>query len=918
LRINTKTLKQFLPLLFTLTTLAGLAQTNPPAQTLPVTINFGTANYTPPFTNMAAWAASGAGLSTQALAEASVPAANATVLTAGAPAATGGQYGDGTGSNGRLTIVTSSNTTNGATQAALAINTTGATGITISYDLSLQVANLRIVGLVLQYRLGTSGAFTTIATTPVTYSTGTTNGGDADGPTDWDSYSVALPAAAENQAVVQLRWATWRGTAAGNSSAVGIDNISISTAVTTPCTDPTAQPTALSLTAITSTQVNGSFTAASPVADNYLIVRSLSSTLSGNPVDGTSYSAGQALGGGTVVSFAAATSFANTGLSANTTFYYFVFSTNDDNCSGGPNYLTTTPALTGSATTPPLAACVTPPAPTALVLTPGVNSISVSYAAAAGATKYLGVVSTSSTLSAGPMNGTVYTNGQALGGGTVKYYGPATNFVATGLTAGTVYYIFVFALADGCTGEPNYNAASLTGTTTTLTGVGIPPNYYDAASTLTCSSLKTALFNIIKPTVANPAPTYDGICDIYPSTDYRKSDDLLRDIIWDMYSDNPTGADPYEFEYGIDVDGCGGVPNNPPIPGTLEGRMYNREHSFPRSWFGGQVEPMNSDAMHIFPTDKEVNNRRSSFAYGETTTPAWTSLNGSKLGPCTYPGYTGTVFEPINEYKGDFARAQFYMATCYESNVAAWQPNADFILNGTAYQAFDDWYLKLLYKWHINDPVSQKEIDRNNAVYTLQGNRNPFIDKPEWVYEAWSCTGLIVLVPIRLYNFSVYAQGTQGVLQWKADRASQFSHFEIERSFNGTNFQYLGRMNVNATGIDYRFADDLANTNGTVYYRIKMVDQNGAFEYSDIKLLKLNRPNGGLTLYPNPAGNRLQVSTGAGIISSLQVFDVYGRQAINISSPAGGTINIELLTPGKYILKATTASGSYTGSFIKL
>jgi endonuclease I len=899
----------------------SFAQTNPAAQTLPVNISFGTANYTPPFTGMAAWTGDGTRpYATQAAVEASLPGADVAPanLFAATPSAapTGGQYGDGAGANGRLTIATSGNATAGTTQTALAVNTTSATGITINYDLSLQVVNPRTIGVVLQYRIGTAGAFTTIAGSPVSYTSGSSNGGDADGATDWDSYSFPLPAAAENQPVVQIRWAVWRS-GAGNSSGIGIDNISVSTAITNPCATPTAQPTGLNLTAISSTQVNGTFTAAAPVPDDYLIVRSLSPTLSANPADGFTYTAGQSLGGGNVIQFAAGTTFSDAGLSANTTYYYFIFSVNDDNCTGGPKYLTTLP-LTGNITTPALAPCVTPPAPpTGLVLTPGVTGISVIFTATPGATKYLGVISSSPTLSSGPANTTVYTNGQALGGGTVKYYGAATNFVATGLTPGNTYYVFVFAVADGCTGEPDYNASSLNGSATTLTGTGIPPGYYDPATSLLCTPLKTALFNIIKPTTANPPPTYDGICSIYPTTDYRKSDDMLRDIIWDMYSDNPTGADPYEFEYGIDVDGCGGSPNNPPIPGTSEGLMYNREHSFPRSWFGGAIEPMNSDIFHIYPTDKEVNNRRSSFPYGETTTPTWTSLNGSKLGPCTFTGYSGTVFEPINNYKGDFARAQFYMATAYEANVAGWQPNADFILNGTAYQAFDNWYLQLLFKWHTQDPVSQKEIDRNNAVYVIQGNRNPFIDHPEWVFDVWSCTGAISL-PINLYNFNVRAAGDAAILEWKADRSVQFSHFEIERSTNGVTFTNRGRVNLQTGSIDYSYSDNISNLSGNIYYRIKMVDLNGDTRYSEIKPVRKSAGKNELVVYPNPAAsdNITLIGLPAQPVT-IKIYDAFGRLSQQINNTTTGRINVSLLPAGKYALIATSAAGQQTAFFIR-
>ncbi len=89
-----------------------------------------------------------------------------------------------------------------------------------------------------------------------------------------------------------------------------------------------------------------------------------------------------------------------------------------------------------------------------------------------------------------------------------------------------------------------------------------------------------------------------------------------------------------------------------------EGSCYNREHAFPRSWFGGAVSPMNTDVHHVFATDGYVNGRRSSYPYGDVASATYTSSNGSKLGAgSSASGYTGTVFEPIDEFKGDFARA---------------------------------------------------------------------------------------------------------------------------------------------------------------------------------------------------------------------------------------------------------------------
>lgn len=131
-----------------------------------------------------------------------------------------------------------------------------------------------------------------------------------------------------------------------NGGSVGDFGICVTTP--TPCVAPTGQPTGLNLTNITSSSIDGSFTATT--ADEYLVVVSTSATLSGNPVNGTAYSNGDPLGGGTVVQSSNATTFTASGLSGTTQYYFYVFAYNNSGCAGGPTYNTTSP-LTNDATT---------------------------------------------------------------------------------------------------------------------------------------------------------------------------------------------------------------------------------------------------------------------------------------------------------------------------------------------------------------------------------------------------------------------------------------------------------------------------------------------------------------------------------------------------------------------------------------
>jgi hypothetical protein len=127
-----------------------------------------------------------------------------------------------------------------------------------------------------------------------------------------------------------------------------------------------------------------------------------------------------------------------------------------------------------------------------------------------------------------------------------------------------------------------------------------------------------------------------------------------------------------------------------------------------------------------------VNNRRGNYPFGETKTPSWTSDNGSKTGTSSWPGFTGIVFEPIDEYKGDFARTYFYMATRYYGEDAGWTGSE--MVSGAQPRP---WAKEMLLAWHRKDTVSHKEINRNNAVFAYQKNRNPFIDKPVFAEKIW-------------------------------------------------------------------------------------------------------------------------------------------------------------------------------------
>jgi len=260
-----------------------------------------------------------------------------------------------------------------------------------------------------------------------------------------------------------------------------------------------------------------------------------------------------------------------------------------------------------------------------------------------------------------------------------------------------------------------------------LTFAQAPANYYNSANNLTGYQLKTALYNIIKD------HNDRGYAGLY--TTYQTSDVKTNGKVWDMYSN-------CDFTFGTVANG--GNQDNGTNP-SGECVFFNREHTVPQSYFGNNALPMYADAHFVLPTDKIVNARRDDYPFGKVGSASYTSANGSKLGNNLNSGYSAgyssTVFEPIDEYKGDFARLLFYFATRYETQLAGFYTSSSStskaMFDGSSGKAFSNTFLNILLTWNLQDPVSAKEITRNNAIYARQGNRNPFIDNNSYVTSIW-------------------------------------------------------------------------------------------------------------------------------------------------------------------------------------
>ncbi|SHG65063.1 Por secretion system C-terminal sorting domain-containing protein [Chryseobacterium oranimense] len=248
-----------------------------------------------------------------------------------------------------------------------------------------------------------------------------------------------------------------------------------------------------------------------------------------------------------------------------------------------------------------------------------------------------------------------------------------------------------------------------------------PAGYYNSANGLSGAALKTALSTII--TNGHQDKGYNGLWTGYKTTDIDKTYENDGSIM-DIYSEKPSGTDPYKYTPGTNQ--CGTY--------STEGNCYNREHIVPQSLFS-QAAPMVSDIHFIRATDGKVNGMRSNYPFGKVGSATFTSLNGSKLGSSSSSGYAGTVFEPIDEFKGDVARMIFYFVTRYQSKLSTFSSGN--MLGNSTFPGLQTWELNVLLAWHAQDPVSQAEINRNNASYAYQGNRNPFIDNPNYVNQIW-------------------------------------------------------------------------------------------------------------------------------------------------------------------------------------
>lgn len=398
-----------------------------------------------------------------------------------------------------------------------------------------------------------------------------------------------------------------------------------------------------------------------------------------------------------------------------------------------------------------------------------------------------------------------------------------------------------------------------------LTYAQIPAGYYDYAQGLSGAQLKTELHYTIS---GHTVRTYSNLW-----TDFQSTDKKANGKVWDMYSDVPGGTPAYDWTFGSDQ--CGNY--------SGEGSCYNREHSFPKSWFVN-ASPMYTELFHIYPTDGYVNGKRGNYPFGEVTNPSWTSTNGSKVGANSTAGYSGTVFEPIDEYKGDFARTYFYMATRYENVIHSWN---SVVLDGSSYLVYVEWHLDMLIRWHEEDPVSQKETDRNNAIYGIQHNRNPFIDHPEYVAAVW---GTISTAPSigNVYNSPLEPSAGETATIY-ATITDNGVVSNVTLNWGTTSGSLTNQETMQANG-DVYSADISAHTAGTsIYYSITAVDNDTETSSSSEYSYTVSTPAGEivLPLYEDFENGSLGIFSSVNVVGSGQEWIIYAYQGNAFAKMSG-------------------------------
>ena len=323
-------------------------------------------------------------------------------------------------------------------------------------------------------------------------------------------------------------------------------------------------------------------------------------------------------------------------------------------------------------------------------------TLSGSYTAGTGAEKYLVLWSKNAPVSGNPIDGTSYQRGDIIGNAKVAYTGSAVSFVPRGVRANQPYYFSVYAF-NGPAGFENYKTTTPAAGNVTTTGLNIG-NYYSSINS-TAPTLVSDLSALINPHTFISYFNYkQTVMNQFEVCDTTNGQSFVTCV---YTGENKVFNDPFDW--------------------TATG--YSREHTYCHSWMptfpcDNPEEPEYTDQHNLYPTNlANANSYRSNLPLMEITgNVLYTFLEGSV-------GYNGNqmCYEPRDAQKGNAARSIFYHATCYNM-----QNNLNWGIAANQDQA-------TLKTWHFADLPDSYEIARQEYIFSVQGNRNPYIDSVNFV-----------------------------------------------------------------------------------------------------------------------------------------------------------------------------------------
>ncbi len=510
--------------------------------------------------------------------------------------------------------------------------------------------------------------------------------------------------------------------------------------------------------------------------------------------------------------------------------------------------------------------CTTPMAQASnILLVPSNTSATISWTKGDGSNTLVLLNTTNSFTP--PIDGTTYTAVTTYGSGQQTVYNSiGSNVSVTGLTVNTTYYVQIYNFQT-CTSPIDYVTAS------PLMG-----NFVTTNSGGSCT--------LSKATVRASLPTHIDL----------GYDNARRRMYGNCDNQNNTVTCVY-----------GGYTQSHPLNSTAtsislpNGRIINAEHTVPQSFFSS-ASPMVADMCHLFPTYETWNSDRGSYPFAEipdAQTTKWEILLNtatSTIPTSNIEGYsefkTG-AYEPREIQKGNTARAILYFYTVYETQ-----------MTGYGRPITDVASIQTLYNWHIQDPVTQADIDRNNCIKSYQGNGNPYIDNPEWVAQVFGCD---IIIPVELMSFDGKNQGTYNALTWQSATEKNANFYAIERKDN-EKWGEIGRVKAagNTSNVQ-KYSFDDGKPNPLSIYRLRMVDYDGVETFSKTITIENQKKAFSLKMFPNPAKDfvTFQATTAEKQSFNMTITDITGRVFMRRIYPVDSgnveeNINIASLPNGIY------------------